>query len=139
MMYRTILAVILLLPLLSPASLAESEDPALYNQIIYKGYMAKEDWVKNPVHIAWQIWQPESLEGYPIFTVQRLPYPGLDPLVIRLVTRHDGFLDDSISGEQRLIDFKKIDGVWQIIAINRTFECQEDRSLLQHDIISLCQ
>ncbi len=79
------------------------------------------------------------MQGYPIFTVQMLPYPGLDPLVIRLVMRHDGFLDDSISGEQRLIDFKKIDGVWQIIAINRTFECQNDCSFLRHEIISLCQ
>jgi hypothetical protein len=99
-----------------------NEDTKEYNQRIINGYLNKEQWTVDPILIVRELFKSDDFERKVTIA---LDGKSKDEVTITL-TREE-LEDDSVNGEKRIIDFKRVDGSWTIKQMRIGFKCWKSR------------
>ncbi|GAA0189319.1 hypothetical protein GCM10009122_49380 [Fulvivirga kasyanovii] len=100
------------------------EDHIVFNEKITKAAEDHLDWVYDPVSIVRTLFPFHKTEGKSRLIIEQV----MDSQdFTTIILTHEGILDDSVSGEKRIIELKRINGQWKIISIKLGFKCWENR------------
>lgn len=99
-----------------------NEDTKVFNDKINKGIADSEGWVRDPILIVSKLFRGDDPVRKLVIDLES---DSVDKLTITLI--QEGLSDDSVDGEKRIIEFRKVDSNWKIESIKLGFKCWEHR------------
>src|SRR5688500_12338167 len=99
-----------------------TEDPKSYNERIMKGKLDSQQWADDPVLIVRELFRSGDFERKIIIDVD-----GKSKDEVTITFTREGLEDDSVNGEKRILEYKKINDVWTIESIRLGFKCWKER------------
>jgi hypothetical protein len=102
-----------------------NENIEAYNKKIEEGNVKNENWTAKPLLIVHQLFVSGSNpEGKPYLMIEQ-KMDSADHVTLTIT--QEGVIDDSVSGEKRVINFTLKNGMWTITQIKVGFKCHRNR------------
>ncbi len=99
-----------------------SVDIKEYNDRIEEWKTRKERWTDDPILITRELFRIDDPERKTIIDFETKT---VDNVTVTLT--QEGLSDDSVDGEKRIIEFKKVNDSWTITQIRLGFKCWKSR------------
>jgi hypothetical protein len=102
-----------------------NENIDTYNKEIEEGNAKREHWTSNPLLIVHQLFVSNfNPEGKPYMNIEQR-MDSIDHVTLTIT--QEGVIDDSVSGEKRVINFTLKNGRWIITHIRVGLKCHKNR------------
>ena len=101
-----------------------SIDIAEFNSEIETAHKSGENWTKDPITISHKLFPFYMTEGQSNLSIECTRH---SDTVMTVNITHEGAMDDSVSGEKRILAFEYKDNRWTINSVRLGFKCWEHR------------
>lgn len=102
-----------------------AEDTKVFNEQIQSAILNKEPWIRTPLLIVNKFFGPQyQTEGNSMYALEQVERTND---FIKVIVTQEGFLEDEVYGEKRIIEFTYKDNNWIINSIRVGIRCQTDR------------
>jgi hypothetical protein len=98
------------------------KNPKELNDRITKAKLNGESWTDDPILIVRELFLSEDCERKTIIDIE-----SQSNYMVTITLTEELLDDDSVYGEKRIVEFKKVHDLWTILSLRLGFKCRESR------------